>query len=246
MNLRQIKSEMGKILANLPWLADDGASEDIERFRLRGKEQIKQEGWLSINNIHRRVLESVTRHPFRSVSEHAEAVGIGSWTMNRVVQELEKVGYLAPALEYSLGKRGSPRRYLQTSEKGLSFIGVPKSEARIPGKGSFQHALYAHYVCRYLSANGKSALLESNWGGKSIDVLELCDDGSVKAYEIECHCQNHVVTNIKKDIQVGCAEVVIVATDRAMQKKLTAYVQTHLESDYLGLVSFRSIADFVP
>ncbi|MFH1373257.1 MAG: hypothetical protein ABII79_05635 [bacterium] len=246
MDKQELRKRMREILAELDWRgAGKGGSEEPETLEVAGTSGGANR-WVTVRDAHKKVLASVAKNPFYSITEHTEAIGnISAWVMARVIEELTKIGFLGEPLPLSLGKRGSPRRYLKITPRGAKHIGVKFEDCRIPGKGSFEHCLYQDIVYRFLRAKGRAVLIEQTYNGKAVDVVEHLDDGKVRAYEIELRAIGHVADNIRGDLDAGCMAVIVVTRNRSEEKRISLAVYGRLSAEMLEHVSFRTIGEFV-
>ena len=246
MDKQELRERMRQILARLSWKGvSKDHQEDTETVQV-APDGDKSKGWVTIEDVHKKVLKSVAENPFYSITEHADALGnVSTWIMTRTIEELGRIGFLDKPVSFSLGKRGNPRRYMRITPKGAKFVGVDFEKCRVPGKGSFEHCLHQDVVRRYLSRQGRSVLVEHTYNGKAIDVAEYTSDGKVRAYEIELRPIPHVTENIQGDLDAGCNRVTVVTRNRAEQKKIALLAYSKLPAETLEYVSFKTIREFV-
>jgi hypothetical protein len=82
--------------------------------------------------------------------------------------------------------------------------------------------------------------------GKQIDVL--AQDIKTKyiiANEVELSAR-HCLENIKRDLKVGCNEVVIICEDGTTLETIKQKTRLNLDKNMLCKVRYRIIRDFVP
>ncbi len=233
-------------LANLRWESQESSTTWNEFMNTNSDAEQDKQSEPKIKDIHKKLLLNIAKNPFYSISEHAENIGnVGPWSMRRCCEDLTKLSFLEPPITLSLGKPGNPRKYLRISEEGADHLGINFKDHRPPGRGDFEHTLYQNIICDYLKKHGRSGLIEKDFNGKAIDVLEFGKDGKIIAYEIELRPIEHIVINITKDLAAGCVYVVVVVRNRVEQKKITSLVGGKLPAETLSKVKFNSIGDFV-
>lgn len=237
---------MRPVLDLLSWTPCDGSAcgeRDVVRVHVN---DARPQGTVAMTDAHRRLLMSIVSNPFYCMTEHA--VALGDWNtavMNRIVGELNQAGFLDEPFASSLGRKGNPSRFLRISEKGARFIGIDYAKCKQPGKGGFEHRLFADRIKRYLLRKGQDAIIEFCHNGKSVDVCELKPGGGLVAYEVELHPNSpHHLVNVEKDIRAGFEAVVVVAKTRQHEDRLTSAFNRQLSAELLDRVKVLSIADF--
>lgn len=243
---QEIRKEMRVILESLGW--EPGQLDHIARGMADGLVEPPPalNKHVKVRDAHQKVLKSILKNPFLSVSEHSEQIGnISPHLMNRIIKELIEIGFLEEPLSFSLGLRGNPRKYLRITEKGAKFIRADLSKHQYPGRGSYENCLYQHIVQNHLQRKGRDCIVEHNLNGKSIDVVELGSWGKITGYEIELRVIRHVIDNINRDLEAGCNKVIIVTKNRAEQEKMRTLVYGELTGDKLSRVEFMTIGEFV-
>ncbi len=206
------------------------AKEVREQEKREEKERKETERKAEMNEF----LLIVNKKPFLGTRDYYKGLEWPDSKGNRVKKEALEKGLIS---EHRVGKT----KIITLSEAGKEYIG--SGYAEIPGKGSMEHRYYQHKVCPSLSGKGYQAEVEKFWNGKSIDVLGRKKD-EILAVEIELQPVEHVIENIRKDIDAG-AKRVLVLTPKEKLKELSKYINERLDSDMMGKVSIEAIQHYV-
>jgi hypothetical protein len=92
-----------------------------------------------------------------------------------------------------------------------------------PGKGSFEHRLLQFKI---------SKQVEGSIEFKGADVGWIKPNGEKIAIEVELDCNDHILTNIKRDlIDFGFSEVWIVCKNESEREKINYIIDTWLDED---------------
>jgi len=182
------------------------------------------------------LLWHIGNNPFSPVMELYNLPSFSRPKVKAALEWLNANGYVA--IEGSRIKPGRPTNFPVITQKGMDYLGIDA----LPGKGSYEHKLYQHLVCRHLQATGQKAAIEGRTrksSPKLIDVLA----GDV-AYEITLHTSN-LAENILEDLRAGATEVVIVTRNRTERDMAAAKAadDPYLER-VLHQVSFHTIDEF--
>lgn len=156
------------------------------------------------------------KYPFTTVRGLAEVAGFKSPSqISKALEWLIQNEFIR--IEKHRTSKTKMSMYPVLMEKALAYLNIDN----VPGKGSFEHALYQHLVFEKITKNGYTAKIEGRMkcSNKLIDVLAVPPDRKlVVAFEITLSFSN-LRNNIVLDFNAGASEVVIVCrTKEGMSK----------------------------
>lgn len=164
------------------------------------------------------VLFFLGKCPFTTVSGLEQVSGFKSPTqINKALEWLIQNDFIRIEKHRTSGTKKS--MYPVLMERALAYL----KKDNIPGKGSFEHALFQHLVFEKVTKDGYKAKVEGRIKGsdsnKLIDVLATSQDRKRNvAFEITLSF-NNLIANIISDFNAGVSEVVIVCrTKESMDK----------------------------
>ena len=117
-------------------------------------------------------------------------------------------------------------------EKALAYLHINN----VPGKGSFEHALYQHLIFEKITKDGYTAKIEGRMKNskKLIDVWGVPPDRKlVVAFEITLSF-NNLRANIVSDFNAGVFEVVIVCRTKEDMNKAQGIVTSAGFSEHIN------------
>jgi hypothetical protein len=241
----EIQKANEKILATLEFVP---ARQDETMIEVVDPAENKKEkrGWVTVKDPHKNLLEDIRSHPFDGINERRERLDNWSpWFAQKVIAELEQIGFIKKPVSITLGGRGNPKKMLQLSEKGAQFIGVDYESLQLKGKGSDEHKFLQNIVTERLRSNGKNAFVEYCLNGKSADIVVLDGDGKYHAYEIELDSSNpHVIENVRLDLQ-SFASCTIISRNVQAQNEIKKKVYSEISYEDYPRVKFELLREFL-
>lgn len=121
---------------------------------------------------------------------------------------------------------------------GRAKTGTAIQEATAPGKGGQQHKYLQQLIKRWGEERGYKSTIEKQVSGGSVDVA-LEKGGQAIACEISVTTAvEHEVGNIRKCLDAGFAQVVVVTSDKRVLDKLKMAAVAALDEERLAIVQF--------
>jgi len=165
--------------------------------------------------------------------------------MQKVVRELEKIGFIKKPITISFGGRGNPKKMLQLSQKGAKFIGIDIDSVQLGGKGSAEHKFLQNIGAERLKGMGKNSFVEYCLNGKSADIVVLSNDGKYHAYEIELDSTNpHIIENVKRDLELF-ASCTVITRNKQAESEIKTKVYREVPFDHFPRVHFKLLKEFL-
>jgi hypothetical protein len=240
----EVQRSNEKILATLEFVP---AWQDETKIEVVDPAEKKEKrGWVSVKEPHKNLLEDIRSFPFDGINERRERMHNWSpWFTQKVIMELEQIGFIKTPVSVSLGGRGNPKKMLQLSEKGAKFIGVDYDAIQLKGKGSDEHKFLQNMGAEKLKSSGKNAFVEYCSNGKSADIVILADDGTYHSFEIELDSTNpHIIENVKKDLQ-SFATCTIISRNVQSQNEIKKKVYSGISYEDYPRVRFELLREFL-
>jgi hypothetical protein len=206
----------------------------------------EKRGWVNVKDPHKNLLEDIRSHPFDGINERRERMDNWSpWFAQKVITELEQVGFIKTPVLVSLGGRGNPKKMLQLSEKGAKFIGVDYESLQLKGKGSDEHKFLQNMIAEKFKGEGKIAFVEYTLNGKSADVVVLVDDLTYHGFELELDPTNpHVLENVKRDLE-SFATCTIISRNRQAENQIKQMIYKTISFEHLHRVKFELLKNML-
>lgn len=209
------------------------------------KQGNKVREWVSEKDPHRKVLDDVVTHPYDSLTERRLRLGGWSpWYMGKIVVELQEAGLIKEPVSLSLGARGNQKKMIMISEQGARMFGFNYESLQLKGKGSDEHKLLQNMLARKFTSEGKIAFVEYTLSGKSADVVLLSDDLNYHSFEIELDVGQHLLTNVKRDLE-SFKTCTIVCRNQEAKTKIKAMVEREIPTGDHDRISFELLKNLL-
>jgi len=241
----EVQKANEKILSTLEFVPARQDDTKIEVVNSAENDNRKR-GWVSVKEPHKNLLEDIRSFPFDGINERRERMHNWSpWFTQKIIRELEQIGFIKKPVSISLGGRGNPKKMLQLSEKGAKLIGIAYDTLQLKGKGSDEHKFLQNMGAEKLKSSGKNAFVEYCSNGKSADIVILADDGTYHSFEIELDSTNpHIIENVKKDLQCF-ATCTIISRNVQAQNEIKKKVYSGISYEDYPRVRFELLRDFL-
>jgi hypothetical protein len=186
-------------------------------------------------NIWKEFLLIVAENPDAPKSQRQKRMGMTKWEYEKLESDLERNG-LIKLHKISFGKPGDSSVYAELLPEGFGYLGVPYRP--LPGKGS-----YAHKLAQYrLSKSMKNVSIEY----RGADLVWFKAKGEKWALEIETECNDHVLTNVKRDLEEsGFSRVWIMCRNEKLKEEIRYLLETKLEPELLDRVEFKLLRELI-
>jgi hypothetical protein len=240
----EVQKANERILATLEFVPAQQEETKIEVIDPAENKKEKR-GWVNVKDPHKNLLEDIRSHPFDGINERRERMDNWSpWFAQKVVKELEQIGFIKPPISVNLGGRGNPKKMLQLSEKGAKFIGVDYESLQLKGKGSDEHKFLQNIGAEKLKSSGKDAFVEYCSNGKSADIVVLADDGKYHSFEIELDVTKHVIENVRRDLE-SFATCTIISRNLQAQNEIKKKVYSEVSFEDYPRVKFELLKNLL-
>jgi hypothetical protein len=206
----------------------------------------QKRGWVTVKDPHKKLMEDIHSFPYDGINERRERMDNWSpWFVQKVIMELEQIGFIKKPVLVSLGGRGNPKKMLQLSEKGAKFIGVDYESLQLKGKGSDEHKLLQNMIAEKFKGEGKITFVEYTLNGKSADVVVLLDDLTYHSLELELDPSNpHVLENVKRDLE-SFATCTIISRNVQAQNEIKGKVYKEISFEEYPRVKFELLKNLL-
>lgn len=235
----EVQESTSRILATMEFVP---AKTDQSKAN-QGNDKTRE--WMSEKDPHRKVLDDVANNPFDGLTERRQRLGGWSpWYMAKIVIELQEAGLIKEPISLNLGGRGNPKKILQLSEKGAQFIGADYETLQLKGKGSDAHRFIQNLLVAKFTSEEKIAFVEYCLNGKSADVVVLADDLLYHSFEIEMDVNNHVVENVRKDLD-SFTTCTVICRNQEAKKGIKAIVGREIPAEYHDRIKFELLKNLL-
>ncbi|MFP3939500.1 MAG: helix-turn-helix domain-containing protein [Thermoanaerobaculia bacterium] len=186
-------------------------------------------------------LELVAREPFLGVRERNARLGLSAWKGQRLKKALIEEGLVREVAVHP-GGRGQRFLLLETTQTGreiLASYGIRVGAGR--GRGGLAHQWWVRRIADWLEERGVSAVVEDDTRGARVDLSFSSESGPV-AVEVEMG-EGHAVENVRKDLEAGYSEVVVLFDDPQIMERIRERLSTEYGEKSLG-VHLSDLRDF--
>lgn len=192
----------------------------------------KEEKEVILTANERAFLIDIAKNPISGVVARYTRLGLNRYQGNKIQKELleKNLIYWKP-----ISTQKARLKVLVLTDKGKKAIPDVKIEKIFNKKGSWEHEYWKFMVGEYFKKKGYIVMYEYNIGeGKPVDVVAE-KDGKRNAIEVETG-KSDSIYNIRKDLEAGFDEVVVVALDEKTKKKI-------MESNYGRKIEILKISE---
>jgi hypothetical protein len=241
----EIRASSEAILATMEYTPSSPDTTTI-RVQIPDNNSKAKRGFVNVKDPHKNLLEDIRSHPFDGINERRERMDNWSpWFIQKVIVELEQIGFIKKPVLVSLGGRGNPKKMLQLSEKGAELIGAAYDTLQLKGKGSDEHKFLQNIVAERFKNDGKNAFVEYCLNGKSADIVVLDAEGKYHAYEIELQATNpHIILNVKRDLE-SFSTCTIISRNRQAENRIKQTVYKTISFEHLHKVKFELLKNIL-
>lgn len=243
-----INQRMEEALSSLPYVPIPETEREIDELRAKDGLEIKSFSSKKITLRPRKtwkdILEILLDVLFIGLSQLYETMGISPRFCRKVIQEMESFNMIETCT-ISSGKRGNPTTYVMMKPIGAEFLGIDYADIKLPGKGSTEHVLLQNLIASNMKESGRTAVVEHFMNGKSADIVEFGNDDKTIAYELELEPNEHVAENVKKDLEAGFDQVVIVSRNKILMNEIKDRVYRSVDWNVLQSVRFKLLRDLL-
>lgn len=197
----RVESEVSKVISEIRGLVNKersgGASEELSEEE-------------------RKLLEDIACFPISGVVERYERIGLNRYQGNKVQRSLLSKGLIAWR---TLSTRNGRIKVLVLTSEGKKAIPDVRVEKVFHKNAGFEHETAKARVAEYFRKRGYSVTFEYKLsGGKAIDLVAE-KEGKRIAIEVETG-KSDSLYNVRKAIEAGFDEVVVVAVGNQVKKKI--------------------------
>jgi len=196
---------------------------DINRLIRSVKSLVnKEEGKVILTENERKFLTDIAKNPVSGVVARYSRMGINRYQGNKLQKELldKKLIYWKP-----VSTQKGRLKVLVLTDKGKKAIPEVRIEKVFNKSGSWEHEYWKFRVGEYYRKKGYKVTFEYKIGeGKSVDVVAE-KEGKKIAIEVETGKSDYVY-NIKKDLDSGFDEVLIVVFSNSLKKDIMSKIDT--------------------
>jgi hypothetical protein len=193
----------------------------VEAGRIYAPAEEKEPSWRDFNaNIWNKSLLNNAEHPDWTKSERQKASGLTKGEFERLESDMAR-NKLIQLHRISFGKPGDQSSYSEILDDGFAYLSIPPSP--LPGKGSFEHRLGQYKLSKGL---GNSTIEY-----RGADLGWFKGDGEAWAVEIELEPNEHVLENIKRDLEAGFSRVWIVTKNKKEMESIKYFIDTWLDEE---------------
>jgi DNA-binding MarR family transcriptional regulator len=163
----------------------------------------------------RQFLNHIWTHPTFTVTQRYSSLALSSRGGTGVQKSLQTKQLVVP-LSISVGR--GRIKILSLTDKGKAILGIAEPDAdRLGGP---EHRYWKRRLTEHLRGNGYEVVEEfAVGGGKTIDLVATKGDKRI-AFEIETG-KSDAAGNVKKCVDAGMDDVVVVATSARVREMLT-------------------------
>jgi len=212
------------------------AGNEIERL-IRTVEGLvnKEEKQVVLTEEERNFLIDIAKNPISGVVARYQRLGINRYQGNKVQSSLLEKGLISWR---PVSTKKGRIKVLVLTDKGKKAIPDVKIEKIFHKAGSWEHEYWKFRVGEHYRKRGYKVTFEYKIGeGKSVDVVAE-KDGKRIAIEIETG-KSDSLYNIKKDLEAGFDEVVIVILDQKLKSKIMQNIEETGNTKILDIEHFR-------
>ena len=191
------------------------------------REKKKEKAEPEIPQDEKEFLMDLYLKPYLSITQHYENLNLSAGKGHRIVKALARK-QLCNIQEINLGGRGGLTKFLVLTEQGYEAIGM-KEKKHISRGAGFEHEFWQFKLTEALKNQGYKAEIEKNLNNKFLDIGVETEKGII-AIEIAITSE-HEKENITKDINAGCALVIITCKDGKIRQEALKIAQEHEFSD---------------
>jgi hypothetical protein len=124
----------------------------------------------------------------------------------------------------SFGRKGDTSVYAELLPEGFQYLGIPFQPLK--GKGSFEHKIGQYKISKTM----KNLSIEC----RGADLGWIKPGGEKIAIEIELGCNEHILTNVRRDLnESGFSRVWIICKNEKMREAIGYLLKTGLEPELL-------------
>ena len=188
----------------------------------------------TLASLHQEFMHQVHDNPSVPITRHYRALRLYGGQISEVREELfEKRGLLAAI-------RIGRRKYPYLTEAGYRALGLtPK------GKGEALHVHLQRMVLEQLAKKGLEGIrVEGYQNGKAADVVAQ-SDGKLLAFEIELRNAVQAVENVRKDLEAGFHEVIVLSPFPKVLAGIREACESNLDEQLLSRVRFVEMKRFL-
>jgi len=208
---------------------------------VRAEDSMGDNQYSELSEKEREFLEDVMRYRSCGITERYKRLGLSVDEGNRIKNLILSSNFIFCS-DVSTGR--GRLKYLELSEKGKELLRKMGHEIEEGKKGGAEHEYWKHRVAELLKTRGYDIELEKAVGDSgTVDIVATNKDKNL-AVEIETG-KSDAVANIKKDLAAGFDEVVSVATNDAVARKIKGLLKNnHVEdSGRLNVWSVRELME---
>jgi len=187
-----------------------------------------------ILTVYKDILIYLIENPDANQSTIKNDLGFSQWEFTKHTDAMKRREYIK---EYviSLGKKGSPGTYFEVLKAGFDYLCRPYRP--LPGKGDFPHRLI-----QYLVAKQVKGIIEL----RGADVGWERPNGEKIAIEIEMECNDHVLTNIRRDlVESVFSRVWLLCKNEKLREEINYLLKTRLEPELLEKIDVKLMREIV-
>ena len=198
----------------------EGLVKEIENsFGIEKGEQNEAFGKLSEEE--KRFLSDIARCPLSGVVSRYARLGLNRYQGNKIQHLLLSKGLITWR---TLSTRKGRLKILVLTDEGKKAIPDVRMEKVFYKRAGWDHEYWKHKVGEYYRKKGYSVSYEHKLdGGKSVDIVAE-KDGRRIAVEIETG-KSDAVYNIRKALEAGFDEVVVIAVDEKVKRELEDFIE---------------------
>jgi hypothetical protein len=172
-------------------------------------------------------LNHVDENPACNRNERKNYFKWSQWELTRRTSDMERREFIK-GHQISFGKRGSPGTYDEILKPGFDYLNKPYRA--LPGKGGFPHRLLQLMISKQIQGTIEF---------RGADVGWIKPDGEKIAIEIEMEANEHVIENVKRDLESGFSRVWIVAKNKGEMEKIKYIIDTWLDEEDAAKVELK-------
>ena len=181
----------------------------------------KEKCTIKLTTQERDFLKDVWRYQESPVTERYKRLSLSFRRGNNVQNCLLNNGLI---FSYFIVLSRGRVKILNLTEKGKKALGI--NTGKSDRYGGPEHRYWTERIAEHLKASGYKVTREvPAGGGKTIDIVATCD-GKRIAFEIETGKSN-AAGNVRKCLDTGMDNVVIVATSRSVRDALALIIPNH-------------------
>jgi len=209
----RLESEIKRLVRSF-----EGMVKEIENALGRAKSG--EEDHRKISEEERRFLSDIAHYPLSGVVSRYARLGLNRYQGNKIQHSLLSKGLISWR---TLSTRKGRLKILVLTDKGKKEIPDVRIEKVFYKKAGWEHEYWKHKVGEYYRKRGYKISYEYRLnGGRSVDIV-VEKDGKRIAVEIETG-RSDAVYNVRKALEAGFDEVVIVVIDEKVKIELDQFI----------------------